>query len=138
MLTNSKYQIFVWMMFMTLLGCKLSAWVKKIWIFSFWLFSDTPYCIVVKSQQKSTFSILIQLVKAYISFCELIFGLIYIKIITLGVDIYIFWYNSVWHSAFLARNFPICKLWNIQCQSQSLSFGIHWWWWHEGHIWKYV
>ena len=109
MLTNSKYQIFVWMMFMTLLGCKLSAWVKKIWIFSFWLFSDTPYYIVVKSQQKSKFSILIQLVKAYISFCELIFGLIYIKIITLGVDIYIFWYNSVWHSAFLARNFPICK-----------------------------
>ena len=53
MLTNSKYQIFVWMMFMTLLGCKLSAWVKKIWIFSFWLFSDTPYCIVVKSQQNS-------------------------------------------------------------------------------------
>ena len=38
---------------MTLLGCKLSAWVKKIWIFSFWLFSDTPYCIVVKSQQNS-------------------------------------------------------------------------------------
>ena len=25
MLTNSKYQIFVWMMFMTLLGCKLSV-----------------------------------------------------------------------------------------------------------------
>ena len=53
MLTNSKYQIFVWMMFMTLLGCQLSVWVKKIWIFTFWFFSDTPYCIVVKSQQKS-------------------------------------------------------------------------------------